>query len=180
MSRRGQMKKALSLFLVFSILLLSGNMFAREKKGADLIIQKLDGTKVRGELIAVKDNSLLLLDRDSGADVSVDVGDVKLITFAKKWKAGNGFLIGSIVGAGTGAGFAAYMMANPSFGASDFQAGGFIGFTLVSGLVVGMLGILIAGLFPKGKIVQLEGKSDREIQWFLKELRKKARIRNAM
>jgi len=34
------MKKTISLFLTFSILLLSGNMFAKERKGADLIIQK--------------------------------------------------------------------------------------------------------------------------------------------
>ena len=64
------MLQFISLLLVFSILALSGNLFAKEKRGADLIIQKKDGQHVRGELIAVKKNSLLLLDRESGADVT--------------------------------------------------------------------------------------------------------------
>ena len=116
---------------------------------------------------------------NQGADVSVDIEDVKLITFAKKWKAKNGFFIGSILGAVSGAGFAAYMQANPIFGSNDIQVGGIVGFALISGLVGGVLGILIAGLFPKGKNIQLEGKSNREIQWFFKELRKQARVKNA-
>ena len=173
------MRKAISLFLVFSMLLLSGNMFAKERKGADVIIQKTDGTQVRGELIAVKQTSLLLLERESGADVTVNVGDVSVITIAKKWNAGNGFLIGSIVGAVSGAGFAAYMMANPIFGESEFLVGAFIGTTLFSGLVVGGIGILISGLSSKDKIIQFEGMSDLEIQEILEKLRNKARVRNA-
>jgi hypothetical protein len=47
------MKKFISLFLVFSILLLSGNIFPKERKGAELIIQKLDGQQAKGELIAM-------------------------------------------------------------------------------------------------------------------------------
>jgi hypothetical protein len=70
------MKKFTDLFLVFCILALSGNLFAKERKGADLIIQKKEGQQVRGELIAVKENSLLLLERESGADMPVDIGDV--------------------------------------------------------------------------------------------------------
>ncbi len=69
------MKKFISLFLVFSILTLSIPLTAKERKGADLIIQKIDGQQVRGEFIAVKENSLLLLDRDTGADVTVDIED---------------------------------------------------------------------------------------------------------
>ena len=69
------MKKFISLFLMFSILTLSIPLTAKERKGADLIIQKIDGQQVRGEFIAVKENSLLLLDRDTGADVTVDIED---------------------------------------------------------------------------------------------------------
>jgi hypothetical protein len=179
MSGRIEMRKAISLFLVFSILALSMPLTAKERKGADLIVQRTDGTQVRGELIAVKQSSLLLMERDSGADVTVDIEEISVITIAKKWKAGNGFLIGSIVGAVSGAGFAAYMMANPIFGKSEFQVGGLIGATLISGLVVGVIGILISGLSSKDKIIQFEGMSDSEIQEILEKLRKKARVRNA-
>ena len=68
------MKKFVTLFLAFSILMLSVPLTAKERKGADLLIQKKDGAQVRGELIAMKENSLLLMERDSGADVTVDNG----------------------------------------------------------------------------------------------------------
>ena len=73
------MKRFIALFLVFSVLALSVPLAAKERKGADLIIQRTDGTQVRGELIAVKASSLLLLDRDTGSDVSVDIGDIGVI-----------------------------------------------------------------------------------------------------
>jgi len=97
------MKKFIALFLVFSILALSGNMFAKERKGADLIIQKKYGQQVRGELIAVKENSLLLLGRESGVDVTVDIDNVKVITIVGKSKASGGAVLGLLIGAGVGA-----------------------------------------------------------------------------
>jgi len=54
------MRRFTAVFLVFSILLLSGAMYAKERKGTDLIIENKDGHKLVGELIAVKQNSLLL------------------------------------------------------------------------------------------------------------------------
>ena len=96
------MKKFMSMFLVFSILALSIPLTAKEKKGADLIIQKTDGTQVRGELIAVKENSLLLMERESGADVSVDIEDIKFIDIVKKSKTVTGLLIGGAIEAFVG------------------------------------------------------------------------------
>ena len=73
------MKKFVSLFLVFSILMLSINLYAKERLGAKLIIAKKDGQLIEGELITVKYNSLLLLDT-GGKDVVVDIEDIKVIT----------------------------------------------------------------------------------------------------
>ena len=92
------MKKFIALFLVFSILIISGNIFAKERKGAELIIQKKDGFYERGELIAVKKNSLLLKDYASGVDVSVEVKDVKVITIERESKAWAGARIGILIG----------------------------------------------------------------------------------
>ena len=50
------MRKTISLFLMFSVLSLSVPLTAKERKGADLIVQKTGGQQVRGELIAVKEN----------------------------------------------------------------------------------------------------------------------------
>jgi len=94
MNRR---KKFASLFLVFSLLALSGNLIGKEKRGAELIVQKKDGQQVKGELIAVKENSLLLL--VSGVDLSVDIKDVKIITIERKSRIALGFLGGAAAGA---------------------------------------------------------------------------------
>ena len=77
-------KKFISLFLVFSLVALSGNLMAKERKGATLRIQKKDGQQVNGELIAVKKNSLLLLDAETSSDITIQITDVKAITIRKK------------------------------------------------------------------------------------------------
>jgi hypothetical protein len=46
------MRKAIALILVFSILALSGNLYAA-KKGAEVVVIKKDGTQVRGEVFDV-------------------------------------------------------------------------------------------------------------------------------
>jgi hypothetical protein len=85
------MKKYISLSLVFFILLLTGNLHAK-KKGAELIIHKTDRTQVRGELIAVKRSSLLLMDSE-GADVTAGVEKVGVVKIVKKSKAEKGALL---------------------------------------------------------------------------------------
>ena len=84
-------KKIVSLLLVFSLVAFSGNLTAQqswvgrqEKKGAKLKVEKNDGQQVTGELIAVKEDSLLLLDSETISDLSVDIKDIKAITIVKK------------------------------------------------------------------------------------------------
>ncbi len=54
------MRKFIPLFVVFSFILLLLNLMAKERRGADLVVQKKEGRQVKGELITVKENSLLL------------------------------------------------------------------------------------------------------------------------
>jgi len=59
------------------------NKIARKQKhGIKLIVQKRDGQEIRGELIAVKHNSLLLLEFES--EVSIEIIDIKVIKVIKK------------------------------------------------------------------------------------------------
>ncbi len=87
------MKKFTALFLVFSLMMLSVNLYAKERRGAKLIVTKKDGQQVEGELITVKPNSLLLLDTE-GKDVSIDIEEIKIIRVVKKLKVGEGMVIG--------------------------------------------------------------------------------------
>jgi len=55
-------EKFMVFLIIFSLLVLSGNLYAK-KQGAELLIQKKDGQQIKGELIAVKKNSILLMGR---------------------------------------------------------------------------------------------------------------------
>ncbi|MGB6865994.1 MAG: hypothetical protein WBE11_09905 [Candidatus Aminicenantaceae bacterium] len=167
------MKKVIALFLVFSLLTLSGNLYA-EKKGTDLVIIKKDGQPARGELIVVKKNSLVLLSYDSNADVSVDVENIKFIKIVKKSKVLLGASLGLLLGGGLGS---LYGTSTDTYN-SDLKPLAFI----VYGGGGAVLGVLVGGFLGasagKEKTIQIEGKSDSEIKEILEELRKKARVPN--
>jgi len=172
------MKKFIALFLVFSILALSGNLIAKEKKGADLIIKKTDGTQVRGELIAVKQNSLLLLERDSGVDWTIDTVDTQAITIKKKshlleWSAA-GLLLGTGVGFMIGSSLESYDSSAWNLTEGMPTAAG----TIVGGAIGLVAGVAVGLATKESKTIQVEAKSDSEIQKILEELRKKARVKN--
>ena len=198
-------KKLVSLFLVVALMSISCTTMttqrqkrfgsSKERRGATLIIHRksdqvkktqLEGTPwetsvitgIWGELIAVKQNSLLLLDA-GGEDVSVDIAEIKVIRIVKKSNVVQGMVRGVAIGGGVGALI--------GFAAGDDEPGGFFSFTaegkaLIFGIAFGALGLVfggIAGLTPgKDKTIQIEGKSDLEIEETLDKLRKKARIRD--
>jgi len=163
-------KKFISLFLIFSSIMLSVNLYAKERRGAKLIITKKDGQLIEGELITVKPKSLLLLDTE-GKDVSVGIADIKVIRVMKKSKgARTGFLIGGglalIVGVGQiGAEVHGFI---PSF------IDGLIFFALPGALI----GVIIGAVAGTDKTIQIEGMTDSEIRETMDKLRKKARIRD--
>lgn len=169
------MKKFIALFLIIAFIGMNCatykkgegiNLAPGQKPGVIIIIQKTDGHQVKGELIAVKDNSLLLLS-ESGTDVLVGIRDIKVIKIVKKSNIGYGFLIGAAAFAAFGA-----LAYRPS---SFFDLGRGVEATMY-GLLGGLLGILYAAIAGSDEIIQIEGKSDSEIEEALEKLRKKARV----
>ena len=169
------MKKLIALFLVFSIIGLYGNLYAKERRGANVEIYKtnsktkMGGTpwetpNIKGELIAVKESSLLLLDSDSGADVSIDIGDIRVIIIMKKSKA--------LIGAGIG--FVAPAAGMAAMGA--YIDGLYAAWSVIIGFPSAVLGAIIGGALSRGNTYQIAGKSDAEIKKILEDLRKKARV----
>ena len=170
-------KKFIVLFLVFSLLALSGNSYAK-KRGTELEIQKKDGQLISGELIAVKKDSLLLL--ESGIDISVDIKDIVVITIVKKSRALVGATFGALAGGGIGATVVPLIGAPApiilsSMAAEEKTILGGIFFGFIIGAVCGGLIGADAGTDKK---IQIEGKSELEISEALDKLRKKARIRD--
>lgn len=169
------MKKAISLFLVFSMLVLSRNVFATEKKGADLIILKTDGTEIRGELIAVKEKSLLLVERNSGIDYSININEIKITRIHKNslLPVTIGLTAGIVIGMGVGSAIEQAKVFAPT--GFDMNFG-----PLFLALGIASIGLTIGVLMGTDKTFQFEGMSKSETQESLKKLSKKARIKNPM
>ena len=156
-------------------MMLSTNLYAKERRGAQLKVWKKSGGIVTGELIVVKSNSLLLLSTE-GKDVTVDIEDIKVVTIVKKSK----LLLGAGVGAAIcigGMGLAGALIGGePPLGTSMFV------FALMMGAcfspIAASLGGIIGAMAGTDKTFQIEGMTDSEIQAALDKLRKKARIRD--
>jgi len=151
--------------------MLSTNLYAKERRGAKLIITKKNGYQTEGELITVKPNSLLLLSI-TGRDVSVDIADIKAIRIVKKSKLLTGVWVGIAVGGGTGVLIGG--SASEGMSLSPSGARGVLG---VFGAVVGLLvGGTIGAVVGIDKKIRIEEMTDSEINEALEKLRKKARI----
>jgi hypothetical protein len=160
-------KKFVSMFLVFSLMTLSVNLYAKERRGAKLLITKKDRWQIEGELITVKPNSILILDTE-GKDVSVGIAEIKVIRIVKKSKDLLGAGIGLLIGVGPGALIGYKVGWKTSEGA---LWGGVVG-----GLAGALIGCFTGIYLGKEATIQIGGMSDSEIQEALDKLRKKARI----
>ena len=165
------MKKFIALLLIFSLLSLSVNLYAK-KRGAKLIITKKDGQKIEGELIAVKKNSLLLLMKFV-VDITVDIKDIKVIKIVKKSQAGKGVLYGWSAGGLIGVIYGSVI--EPPYG----NKAGVILFSGILFAIPGaLIGISIGTAAGADKTFQIEGMTYLEIRETMDYLRKKARVRD--
>ncbi len=171
-----KIKKCFAVFLVFSILALSGNLYSNEEKGVELAIQKKDGQVVKGELIVVKESSLLLMGSVSGADVTVLIIDISEIRVVKKSKALIGGRLGLIVGVFAGAVVASISKEPLDSSQLHFGPPEEVSGAMVVGLLGFGIGAAIGAIVGTDKYIQVEGKTDSEIAETLEYLRKRARI----
>jgi hypothetical protein len=167
------MKKITSLVIVVSLLFPSGVLFAQKRQGVQLEITKTDGTEIKGELIAVKENLLLLMDSLSGGDVSTDIREVRKIVIINESRFKNGLLYGLLWGGSVGAiiGFASYGKGD-WFSRTDQ--------TVIASLVFGGAGVVIGGLagLSSGinETIKIEGSPPEKLALIREKLRKKARF----
>lgn len=166
-------KKFIVMFFIFSILLLSVNLYAR-KPGAKLRIVKLNGQVVEGELLTVKQDSLLLMTSPSQTGVYIEINDIITIEIkrdsgeARFWK---GTLPGAIVtgSVGFGLGYLVSSIEGEGYAFQDGMRSGYV--CAIPGALLGGLIALIPGDY---KTVQIQGKSSAKIEKILKKLKKKA------
>jgi len=171
-------KRFMTLFLVFCLVAFSGNLSAQVKKGVKIEIETNDGQIIIGELITVKRDSLLLLDAETQVDLSLPINEVKTILVRNKSRILElgvaGGLLGVAVQGLTGKSSkevksetqmrdVVATKRNPSF--------------LLGGVIAGGAGILLGAVTGMNKTIQIQGRSDAEIQQDLEKLSKKARVK---
>lgn len=103
------MKKVLgSLGFRFIVILSIGlfitqPIFARVRQGGIVQIVGNDGTTVTGELIAVRGNSLLLVEKHSAEGTSIDLTEIRSLDLLRETRAVGGAVIGLLGGIAIGA-----------------------------------------------------------------------------
>ncbi len=176
MSLKG--KKFTALFLVFCLVALSGNLTAQVKKGAQLTVEKIDGQEVLGELITVKKDSLLLLNEETDSDITIQITDVKTITIRKKSMMLELGLLGALAGgAAQGMIQKTDKKTTHAVGGDDDQTISQTSTSMVLyGAIAGGAGLLLGTVIGMNKKIQIQGKSEAEIQQALEKLSKKAQV----
>jgi len=153
--------------LIAALMLMPVGSAAKSKRGADLIVTRLDGSQATGELISVRPDSLLLL--SEGKDLSVPLTEVHGVRILRRSRT---LLFGGI-GAAAGLAGAGILVggAGPEldYGAAKVLAGGGIG--LLAGAIAGT----IKGIDTKFTVA---GRPEAAVARYWKRLASFARDRN--
>ncbi len=165
------MKNPLLAFSALVMIILSAclPLAAGERRGATVEVTMADGSQVRGELLAVKTDIMIIYDPGAGRGWDLDLQQVTQIRIKRDSK----FLLGTIAGLVIG-----LRLSDHTIKTED-KAGLFYG--LQSALVVPMAGLLcgaIAGIASKDKKVFLKRGSILTILENRRRLRRYARERD--
>jgi outer membrane lipoprotein SlyB len=148
-------RRAILLFVLILSQFAPG-LEAKERKGAQVMVKKLDGTIFNGELLDVQGDKLTVLDRSASAEVTASFLEIKEIDIAKKSARKNALVMGALAGAVIGGLCFASGEPDPN---DDFRL------TPASGAVAGALGgafwaSLIVGVSEQ---IDLENKTPEKI-----------------
>jgi len=167
---KGKGKKVVALFLALCFVTLSGRLIAGERQGAKLLITKKDGQTVLSELVAAKQNSIVVLSY-SGADEAINVSDIRSVEIMKHSRMLEGVVCGILVCG----------MAGLAIGSANDPPGFMHGIKSAEGAGIGALagvpvGLVLGHLLGSPERFQIEGKSPEEVKAILEKLRSKGRV----
>lgn len=175
---RGKKKRAIGIIIfILTIISLHGNSFAKDRKhGSDVIVQKKDGKTIKAELLAVKNDEIILMDSFNMSGITLKSDEIQKITITKKSSIFKGMGFGLLIGGGSGAllGLASGDD-DPgwfSMTAGEKAAMGGLGFGILGALTGGVVGA-IKGI---DDAVVLEGGTPEETKLILKKLNSRSRF----
>lgn len=94
-------KKLIAMTLTFMLVMVLAGLPlpAKERRGSMVEVTLTDGSQVKGELLAVKGDTLLVIDRDTGQGMNFGLEQVAQVKILEKTKF---FLTGLAIGLGVG------------------------------------------------------------------------------
>ena len=92
--------KFIAVVLMIGLLGLPAGLSAKTKKGAAIIVIRLDGNQAKGELVAVKPEALIL--HRGGTDLTIPRVKIHSVQVLRRSKRGTGTLVGFLAGASAG------------------------------------------------------------------------------
>lgn len=149
------------------------SLYPSKRPGANTLVEKINGQLIKGELITVKDSSLLILESKSAKEVFVDINEVKSIKIVNKSSLLIGLGTGFAVGATGGAILAGAFVGGGGERRAEVRD------YLIGALIVGLPGAIIGriiGGMAGIKRFKIEDMSREEIKETLGKLRSKARV----
>lgn len=171
--------KYLVILLVLGFFLPRDLMSKRWPQGAEVIVLKTSAMKVKGELLRVNENSLVVMDEQSSTGVTISIDDVRSIRVIKKSKFWEGFLLGYVLVAPHAYSGAHYFLEDE--GGSSIGGTLFLG-TIWSVILAGgpaLVGGLAGAAAGTDRIITIKGKSKLQLAGILSELDSLARFTSA-
>lgn len=174
------MKKQIIILIVIFFSLF-GNLSAKDrKKGADIIVQTKEGKSIKGELLTVKSDVIILMDSLNQTGITQKINEITKITIVKKGSFFKGMGLGLVIGGGSGA-LLGLASGDDKPGWFSMTAGQK---AAVGGLGLGIISALTGGIIEaiKGidETVVLEGRTPGEMSRILKKLNSKSRSPQAL
>ncbi|MCK5058168.1 MAG: hypothetical protein KAT34_16060 [Candidatus Aminicenantes bacterium] len=168
--------------VIVFLLICPGSLWAkREKAGAKIIVTKEDGQVVKGELLKIEENSLVLLIYETLSKPSISIDEIDYIKVSWKSKAGKGAKIGALV-LGIPAFAIGIVLCSIARGLEEMSRREVIPVVAIFGGIGTGAGLLLgAGIGHAQsdyKKYQLKGELPSQIKKVLKKLKKKARFKD--
>jgi hypothetical protein len=163
-------KQIMVLMVVFMLIYPGVSAAKRKKHGAWIEVTKMNAQRVEGELLKVKDESLILMS-NSETGITIPLNEIKTIKIRKRGK----FLTGAAVGVGLS------MVAGGIMGAKLKDEGmSFVGGAIVYGGIMGIPSGLVLGLLSSLTVIQktynFENAGPEKLSKILRKLKSKSRF----
>jgi hypothetical protein len=159
---------ATTLIFVLAITAASLPLPARERRGSDVVVTLIDGGKVKGELLSVKKDALLVYDNSSRQGKSIELQQVAKVKVLKTFWG----LTGLVAGLGVGTGVAGLLHNDSNFYVDEMES------SLMIMTLFSLAGMVYGIVKSAPKKIFLAGESSRSVQENLEKLRRYARERD--